>query len=439
MKRALSIILVLCLLLSLPVLAAEPEALTCTASAEQISKYGNVYLSLSREELFAAGYAYGDVLRVEFLGQSLELPLCGNYGEVDYGMPGIFARDRDQYVGLAVNMGDFATQYGIAVKTVNEDKTYSWSYPDGVTGPINVEISMAEAGGYYGEYTLRQLTYTDAREDYPQLSDEEFANFRAVTTTGMGTGVLYRTASPVNPQHNRNALADAALRGAGVTVVMNLADDPAGLREYPGYGDSYYSGLQVVALNMGVDTASQEYRAKLAEGLRFFAEHPGVYAVHCTEGKDRTGYVVALLECFMGADIREVTADYMTTFYNYYGIVQGEERYEAVGETIRKALRTAFGTEDLENGDLAALAEEYFRGLGLTEGEISALRRNLSAAPAPQKVEGTVYTILPGDCLWRLAKRFYGKGSDFGRIAAANGIAGPHYRIYPGQTLVIPE
>ena len=53
MKRALSIILVLCLLLSLPVLAAEPEALTCTASAEQISKYGNVYLSLSREELFA--------------------------------------------------------------------------------------------------------------------------------------------------------------------------------------------------------------------------------------------------------------------------------------------------------------------------------------------------------------------------------------------------
>ena len=31
----------------------------------------------------------------------------------------------------------------------------------------------------------------------------------------------------------------------------------------------------------------------LAEGLRFFATHEGPYAVHCQEGRDRTGVVAA--------------------------------------------------------------------------------------------------------------------------------------------------
>lgn len=384
MKKTLSILLCLVMLIALavPGLAADCPALSATAQAEDIMKYGNIVLSLRKEELLGAGYAYGDVVTVKFLDQTLELPVCSNYSDVDSGLPGVFARDKDAYVILAINMGDFATTYQIAVKTTQEDKSFVWSWAEGVTGPVSFTIEMKQAGGYRDEYLLHQLSYTDERADYPDLSDAEFANFRAVETTGMGKGVLYRTASPINPEHNRNTYADAAIRAAGVTVVMNLADDDATAHAYPGFDESYYATTSFIALNMGVDFFAQEFQDKLAEGLRFLAAHPGVYAVHCTEGKDRAGFIIALLECLVGASAQEVSEDYMRTFYNYYGVNPGEERYDAVLKSgIVKSLCRAFAIDDLESADLAACAQTYLRACGLTDETIEALEKNLSAAP----------------------------------------------------------
>lgn len=55
-------------------------------------------------------------------------------------------------------------------------------------------------------------------------------------------------------------------------------------------------------------------------------------------------------------------------------------------------------------------------------------------APAPA---GETYTVVSGDCLWNIAARVYGTGTQFGKIAQANGIAAP-YTIYVGQVLTIP-
>ena len=447
MKKCLSLILALTMVfaLALPASAADaPAGLTATAEAANIQKYGNVVLSLTCEEIKAAGYQFGDVVTVKFLEQSMDIPFCNNYSDVDSGSPALFARDGDGFVLVAINMGDFATTYGIAAKTTNEDKTFVWNYAEGVEGPVTFTISMKEAGGYYDEYVMHQLRYTNERADYAELTDEQFANFRAVATTGMGKSVLYRTSSPVNPKNNRNAYADAAIRAAGVTVVMNLADDEATVRGYEGYDASYYATTRYIALNMGVDFAAEEFQSKLAEGLRFFAQNPGVYAVHCTEGKDRAGFVVALLECLMGATYDEVVADYMATFYNYYGVKPGEARYDVIaGSNIVKSLQRAFGVSDLKSADLAAEAAKYVKAIGLSDADLAALKANLSAAPAPVEQPapaadgGTTCVVVAGDCLWNLAYKFYGAGSAFGRIAEANGIASP-YVIYVGQTLIIP-
>jgi hypothetical protein len=59
------------------------------------------------------------------------------------------------------------------------------------------------------------------------------------------------------------------------------------------------------------------------------------------------------------------------------------------------------------------------------------------AAQTPAAAASTTYTVVKGDCLWNIAKKVYGSGAQFGKIAEANGIASP-YTIYVGQTLVIP-
>ena len=57
--------------------------------------------------------------------------------------------------------------------------------------------------------------------------------------------------------------------------------------------------------------------------------------------------------------------------------------------------------------------------------------------PAEQPAQDTVYIVHAGDCLWNLAKRFYGDPLQWKRIADANGLRDP-YIILIGQSLRIP-
>jgi LysM repeat protein len=59
------------------------------------------------------------------------------------------------------------------------------------------------------------------------------------------------------------------------------------------------------------------------------------------------------------------------------------------------------------------------------------------AAP-PQPPARRIYTVVSGDTLWAIAERFYGDGSQYPKIASANGIANPDL-IMVGQQLTIPE
>jgi LysM repeat protein len=66
-------------------------------------------------------------------------------------------------------------------------------------------------------------------------------------------------------------------------------------------------------------------------------------------------------------------------------------------------------------------------------------------APKPKPVTAKpkrkqrVYVVKKGDCLWKIAQRYYGRGALWPRIYDANRkqIKNPHW-IYPGQRFVIP-
>lgn len=64
--------------------------------------------------------------------------------------------------------------------------------------------------------------------------------------------------------------------------------------------------------------------------------------------------------------------------------------------------------------------------------------RSMTTSPAPVNQNKT-YTVVKGDCLWNIAKKFYGNGSQYTKIYNANKgkIKNPNL-IYPGQVLTIP-
>lgn len=65
-------------------------------------------------------------------------------------------------------------------------------------------------------------------------------------------------------------------------------------------------------------------------------------------------------------------------------------------------------------------------------------KRATTNSPAPSASK--TYTVVKGDCLWNIAKKFYGNGSKYTVIYNANKgvIGGNPNLIYPGQVLTIP-
>ena len=263
-----------------------------TTTIHDIAKHGNLILYMYGADLFDKGFEHGDIVEIAIGDKKWEVPICTSYSDVDNGKAVLRAIGETDGVVLAINMGDFATTAGIAKKTaIDEDPGYRWDYL--IESPVKVTITMKEEGGYREQWLIRQLVRTNERTDYSHLSDEAFANFRVISTTGMGNGVLYRSSSPINPALGRNTYADKAAKDAGIMTVVNLADPS---NTYGGAENTYYSTCQVTYVNLGMDFLAESTLNGIAAGMRFIINNDGPYLIHCNEGKDRAGLVSALLE-----------------------------------------------------------------------------------------------------------------------------------------------
>ena len=170
----------------------------------------------------------------------------------------------------------------------------------------------------------------------------------------------------------------AAMEQAGVRSVINLDDSAETMRSYPDFPGSYYSRCAILNPEMGYDYESDEFAAKIRKCALFITETDGPWLIHCKEGKDRAGILCAILECFAGASADDVARDYMTTYYNYYGVRPQDAVYGIIlNNNLYKTLTSLFKIDDMQTADLKQAAENYLASAGLTEDQLDMLRNKL--------------------------------------------------------------
>lgn len=102
-------------------------------------------------------------------------------------------------------------------------------------------------------------------------------------------------------------------------------------------------------------------------------------------------------------------------------------------QVLLESLR--YGEADGTNDVTATLKLRQYRLPQAPLVETGSSERPSGTGAAQQRT----YTVVEGDSLWGIARKFYGDGSLYLRLAAANGaiIKNPNL-IYPGQVLTIP-
>ena len=343
------------------------EVLTVQATVIDIEKYGHAVLDITTEYFMKCGYDLGDVVSISFSDYEYIMPFYDGY----YSNPGnllLRGTKPESYIAVCINYGDFCVENNITLGD-------------------SAKIKMVEKEGMRAIQELYSLQYSNNPKDYSDIVT--FTNFRAITAGRIGEGKLYRTSSPINNENGRADYSDDFIESVGVATVLNLSDSYEDVEKYlkdtscdSNYYRELYESGSVIAVDLTGNFYSEEFASSIAEGFTFLANNIAPYCIHCTEGKDRTGFAAMLLEALMGATLDEIINDYMLTFYNYYGIDKEREpeRYRAVLNVNLMAMLchvSGVSVEKLKQTDLEAAATTYLLKAGMTNEDVLKLKQAL--------------------------------------------------------------
>lgn len=286
-------------------------------SVTGVNIFGNLELSISNEEMIAAGYEYGDIVHIEGDGviEEMDLPYVDNYMCV--GM-----------WGMSLNQYENASSLSLALTNA--------SFYDRIGGVVNgkIQISMSEKNGFLDNYNNLTLERTSVRDDY--ASDEVFANFRMVTAGNIAPEKLYRSSKPTLNKGNTNRYiySDSLAREAGVNALISLSDKQeswdiametnAAIGEYS--MELYNKGTLLLS-GIGVDLFHDINLNTLHDVMTFMLENEPPFLICCDLGKDRTGIFLMMLEILADAEYEEIESDYMKSYENFYHISPNSDIY----------------------------------------------------------------------------------------------------------------
>mgnify|MGYP002523783563 FL=1 len=154
--------------------------------------------------------------------------------------------------------------------------------------------------------------------------------------------------------------------------------------DMPPYSRKLWEEGNVILCPLKADPTADDYNKRLIEVLKELPSHPAPYVVHCMEGKDRTGYVCALMEGLCGATYEEMVADYLITYDNYYRITPEKDRdvcNTLVSLKLNPCLMYYAGVNDeaqLPNIDYAKAFSDYLLSHGMSQQQLEALVQALT-------------------------------------------------------------
>lgn len=329
-------------------------------------EFENIFVDITIDDFKKLGFSFGDSITFIFDDgiEIKDIPFySGYYSGVEElmlcGYPG------DPYVKLARNCGN-----------------PTWDEFNMSDDSI-VEITLNEKEKYLEIEELFSLEYSDNIDDFE--SPEAFSNLRELCGGRIKNNFFYRSASPCDNWHHRGTPTDKLIKKYNIQCVLNLSNSKekyASFKEKDSFDSPYYDSLymsnRVLLLLLNVNYRSYDFKKKIANGLLLMSKCEGPVLIHCAEGKDRTGFVCALIMSLAGASYKDIIDDYMLTYKNYYNITKttAPKKYEAILDNIYDFLYSMCQKErkiPLSELDLYNSAINYLKQGDLNDDEISSI------------------------------------------------------------------
>ena len=342
------------------------EQYKCMGKVLSITEDGSLVTDISPAKLSLYDIDQDDLTEVYVGDNRYILPV-----EIDVKLTTFWGRTRlsydeeENHMLLIRDAQDFAMMEGYTDKVIGED----------------VSVELLQSDGY-------AMTMLD-----PLGLTENVANFRPVHTGRIARGVLYRGHSPIDPKYKniRCRCSDDLAWETQINTAINLNQDEEEVRNvvYNECPDSYYRFLfdrgAVSAIQLdGRRSNERPFIEGIASHMLFLMENDPPYMIHCRMGKDRAGFVIALLQALEGTPYDQIGEEYAITFRNYYGVQKGTymDEYNITDGANTFLLMMKGGGGNTFKGDdgtrCREAARSYLARGGLSETEIDTLEKKLA-------------------------------------------------------------
>lgn len=137
-------------------------------------------------------------------------------------------------------------------------------------------------------------------------------------------------------------------------------------------------------LGLGVDYESEKCHQVLGQALLRMCDQRGPILIHCTQGKDRTGFFAILIQALADTDLNTITAAFMQPYQDYYGVTKEgtPEKYETIkaymGDPMLLCLSGCDDIQSITQENLKDGAKKYLKDGGLSDEEIQRIEDYLT-------------------------------------------------------------
>lgn len=331
---------------------------------EKEIKFGGAFFHVSIEDFISAGFNFGDTVNLIFSNGVVlsDVPFFSGY-YVDFDEIVIVGYQGYPWINITYNFGgDFLNR-----AKVSEDCT--------------VIIEMNEKAKHLDIQELFQQNHSNDRDDYE--SDESFCNFRVVADNVANNIKIYRSASPCDNDYNRPYYVSELCKKYDIKYVLDLADKQDNLDEYykqsevdNKYWKYLYEQQRVIPMRLDVNYHSDKCANTMVEIFRFMLNHEGPFLMHCSEGKDRTGFAGIIIGALANQSIDEIEDGYMKTYDEYYHITKtsSPDSYKAIKDLYFDRMINYICKEN-SHENIKECCKRYLLENGLTTKEIEEFEK----------------------------------------------------------------
>lgn len=250
------------------------------------------------------------------------------------------------------------------------------NYMNAINNNGNEEQILNEKSNYSN---LDKYSINTNRINYPNLNDQEFANFKSVDALGLKKNLIYRSASPIDNSAERATYADALLKINSIKNIINLENTKSEAESLFGYDNTYYSKQNILFSPIDDDLNSEKSMQSVNKIINFINNADGPILIHCKDGASKTGIICAILQSLNVAGYDYLKVEYIKAYMNLYNT--NDNITEILNAKFRNVLSKTLGltSHNVIYTNLNKYTKLYFEKCGIDKSIIEKVKQKLSS------------------------------------------------------------